>query len=153
MSCIYGPHQQGNEDQGWVAHFVKQALAGQPITIYGDGRQVRDVLYVDDLLHAMVLALADIDRVAGKAFNMGGGPQSTVSLLELLDLIAELTGQAPEVDFDDWRIGDQRWYVSDTRRFAELTGWAPQVRAATGIAHLHDWLQHAGQPRTAVEAS
>ena len=156
MSCIYGPHQQGNEDQGWVAHFVKQALAGQPITIYGDGRQVRDVLYVDDLLQAMVLALADIDRLQGRAFNMGGGPQSTVSLLELLDLIGTLTGREPEVDFGDWRIGDQRWYVSDTRSFAEVTGWAPQVEAADGIAHLHDWLQRFGgqrRARAAVEAS
>lgn len=153
MSCIYGPHQQGNEDQGWVAHFVKQALAGEPITIFGDGRQVRDVLYVEDLLRAMSLAIANIGDLQGRAFNMGGGPQSTISLLELLVRIADLTGRDPAVDFGNWRIGDQRWYVSDTRSFGELTGWAPQVSAVEGIAHLHDWLQAHGEPRTAVEAS
>src|SRR5436305_4052109 len=107
MSCIYGQHQQGNEDQGWVAHFVKQALAGEPITLYGDGRQVRDVLYVDDLIEAMLAAMARIDEFAGRAFNIGGGPANTVSLLELLDMIGKLCGEAPQVQFDEWRIGDQ----------------------------------------------
>ena len=139
MSCIYGPHQCGNEDQGWVAHFLMQARDGGPITLYGDGRQVRDVLYVDDLLDAMLLATSQVDQLAGSAFNMGGGPQSTVSLLELLELIGTL-GPAPEVRFGDWRVGDQRYYVSDTRRFAEATGWAPQVAPEEGVKLLHDWL-------------
>ena len=139
MSCIYGPHQCGNEDQGWVAHFLMQARDGQPITLYGDGRQVRDVLYVDDLLDAMLLATGRMDALSGQAFNMGGGPASTVSLLELLSLIGSL-GPAPEVRFGDWRVGDQRYYVSDTRRFAEATGWAPRVAPAEGVALLHDWL-------------
>lgn len=152
MSCIYGPHQQGNEDQGWVAHFVKRALAGEPITVYGDGRQVRDVLYVDDLLDAMLAAAGAADRLAGQAFNMGGGPANTVSLLQLLDLIAARTGGHPRVDFGPWRVGDQRWYVSDTRRFAAATGWAPQVGVVEGTGRLHDWL--GGQPELAVaEAS
>ena len=149
MSCIYGPHQQGNEDQGWVAHFLLQARNGRPITLFGDGRQVRDVLFVDDLLEAMTLALAQVDALSGRAFNMGGGPQSTVSLLELIDLIGQL-GAPPEVRFGDWRVGDQRYYVSDTRRFAEATGWAPKVDPEQGIALLHEWL--AAAPLTGSRA-
>jgi CDP-paratose 2-epimerase len=141
MSCIYGPHQCGNEDQGWVAHFLKQAMAGEPLTIYGDGMQVRDVLFVDDLLDAMTRAMAGVDGLAGQAFNIGGGPASTVSLLELLDLIADLEGRRPAVDFGPWRVGDQRWYVSDTRRFSQATGWSPKVHVADGVASLHRWLQ------------
>jgi CDP-paratose 2-epimerase len=141
MSCIYGPHQCGNEDQGWVAHFLKQAMAGEPITIYGDGRQVRDVLFVDDLLDAMTLAMIDVDTLAGRAFNMGGGPANTTSLRELLDVIADVEGRRPVVDRGPWRVGDQRWYVSDTRRFCEATGWSPKVAFADGVARLHAWLQ------------
>jgi CDP-paratose 2-epimerase len=139
MSCIYGPHQCGNEDQGWVAHFLLRAMAGQPITIFGDGRQVRDALYVDDLLDAMELTLEQPEAVLGQAFNIGGGPLNTVSLLELLDLVATLEGHAPTVRFDDWRIGDQRWYVSDTRKFAAATGWTPRVTVADGVQRLHRW--------------
>jgi CDP-paratose 2-epimerase len=153
MSCIYGPHQCGNEDQGWVAHFLKAAMAGEPITLYGDGRQVRDVLFVEDLLDAMEAAMADIGRLSGSAFNMGGGPASTVSLLELLDLIARLEGRRPEVDFGAWRIGDQRWYVSDTRRFAAATGWSPAVGVADGVRRLHAWLQADGAVAAVAEAA
>src|SRR5206468_3027559 len=103
MSCIYGQHQQGNEDQGWVAHFLRQALRHEPITLYGDGQQVRDVLHVDDLVDAMLRATDDIDRLSGTAFNIGGGPPSTISLLELLGMIERLTGRRPEVSFEDWR--------------------------------------------------
>jgi CDP-paratose 2-epimerase len=145
MSCIYGPHQCGNEDQGWVAHFLMQALEGAPITLFGDGRQVRDVLHVDDLLDAVLLATDRSRQLAGQAFNMGGGPQSTVSLLELLDLIGRL-GSPPEVRHGDWRVGDQRYYVSDTRRFREATGWAPKVAPEDGVKLLHDWLS---SPRSA----
>ena len=144
MSCIYGPHQCGNEDQGWVAHFLMRALAGQPITLYGDGRQVRDVLFVDDLLDAMLLAVDRVDSLSGQAFNMGGGAAHTVSLLELLDRIGTLTGSAPAVEFGDWRVGDQRWYVSDTRRFSSLTGWSPKVGVEDGVARLHRWLADEG---------
>ncbi len=139
MSCIYGPHQCGNEDQGWLAHFLMQARDGAPITLYGDGRQVRDVLWVGDLLDAMELALDSADALAGQAFNMGGGPQSTVSLLELLDLIGTL-GPAPEVRFGSWRVGDQRYYVSDTRRFRAATGWAPRTSPEQGVRQLRAWL-------------
>ncbi len=139
MSCIYGPHQCGNEDQGWVAHFLKQALAGEPVTLYGDGRQVRDILYVEDLLDAMQAAMEHVDALTGQAFNMGGGPDSTVSLLELLELIGEL-GSAPEVQHGDWRVGDQRYYVSDTRRFSDATGWAAKTAPEQGVRLLHEWL-------------
>jgi CDP-paratose 2-epimerase len=147
MSCIYGPHQHGTEDQGWVAHFLLRALAGDPITVYGDGAQVRDLLYVDDLVEAMLAAERANARAAGNAFNMGGGPANALSLLEVLDLLAGLHGDDPDVAFSDERIGDQRWYVSDTRRFAALTGWRPRTAAADGIDALYEWLARTPRPR------
>jgi CDP-paratose 2-epimerase len=150
MSCIYGPHQHGTEDQGWVAHFLRQALAGAPLVIYGDGRQVRDVLYVDDLVDAFLLAEQHLPRLAGSAFNIGGGPQRTLSLLELLRLIAALDGRAPPVRYEPWRIGDQRVYVSDTRRFRAATGWQPRVGVVDGVGRLYRWLA-ARAPRRPIE--
>ncbi|HEX2120204.1 MAG TPA: NAD-dependent epimerase/dehydratase family protein, partial [Thermoanaerobaculia bacterium] len=146
MSCIYGPHQFGTEDQGWVAHFLIRALNRQAITIYGDGKQVRDILYVDDLVDAFLLAEAKIDVCAGRAFNIGGGPLNTISLRELLAMIRAFEGREPRVDWSDWRTGDQKYYVSDTRRFETLTGWAPRVRAADGIRALREWLIATGVP-------
>lgn len=140
MSCIYGPHQCGNEDQGWVAHFLIRALQGQPITLYGDGRQVRDILHVDDLVEALLLCRQRIGALRGRAFNMGGGPGHTVSLLELLDRIAALNGCTPATVTAGWRVGDQRWYVSDTRAFEAATGWRARIGVTDGIAALHDWL-------------
>ena len=113
MSCIYGPHQCGTEDQGWIAHFLIRALSGEPITLYGDGKQVRDVLFVEDLAEAFVRAEAAIDRLAGQAFNIGGGPANTLSLAELMDLIQDLDGRRPELREGGWRPGDQKYYVSD----------------------------------------
>ncbi len=152
MSCIYGPHQCGTEDQGWVAHFILQALSGQPITIYGDGCQVRDLLFVDDLLDAMLLAVADPDRMTGQAYNMGGGPANAVSLLQVVGLIERLQGGRPVVDFDDWRVGDQQYYASDTRAFAAATGWAPTVSPLEGVTQLHRWLRRQGLTTRVVEA-
>jgi CDP-paratose 2-epimerase len=140
MSCIYGPHQFGTEDQGWVAHFLNHALRGDPLTVYGDGQQVRDILFVDDLIDAMELAFAHIDAVTAQAFNIGGGGGNTTSLVELIDLIGALTGEEPAVSFDGWRPGDQRYYVSDTARFAALTGWRQRVGLADGVRRLRDWL-------------
>jgi len=140
MSCIYGPHQYGNEDQGWVAHFLIRALDRQPIVLYGDGRQVRDVLFVEDLVDAFLLARRHVARIAGQAFNVGGGAENTVSLIELLDRIAELQGRRPQVRHEGWRTGDQRWYVSDTRKLAAAVGWAPRTGVADGIARLNAWL-------------
>jgi CDP-paratose 2-epimerase len=140
MSCIYGPRQFGTEDQGWVAHFILRAQRGEPIMIYGDGMQVRDILFVDDLVDAFLLAEANATRISGRAFNIGGGPGSTISLLDLLDQIETLHGNRPQISFDRWRTGDQRYYVSDTRAFEQATGWRRKVDAADGIARLYDWL-------------
>ncbi len=142
MSCIYGPHQFGTEDQGWVAHFLIQALKGLPLTIYGDGRQVRDVLYVDDLIDAFLLAQSNMRRLSGQVFNIGGGPANTTSLLELMELISELQGHRPSARFADWRPADQQYYVSDTRRFSSATGWKPRIGVRAGVESLNDWLKN-----------
>ncbi len=141
MSCIYGPHQFGTEDQGWVAHFLTQALQGRPITLYGDGRQVRDVLFVDDLVEALLLAMQRMSTASGEAFNIGGGPANAVSLLELLEMIGELTGRRPDVRFDDWRPGDQKYYVSNTARYQQATGWRARTGVQQGLEQLATWLE------------
>jgi len=141
MSCIYGLHQFGNEDQGWVAHFLIRALENKPISIYGDGRQVRDILFVEDLVDAFSRAQENIESLKGRAFNIGGGPRNTISLLELLDLIEALRGKRPDVRFHDWRSADQQYYVSDTRRFSEETSWAQQVGVREGVGRLYEWLR------------
>jgi CDP-paratose 2-epimerase len=140
MSCIYGPHQFGNEDQGWVAHFIVRALARRPIDIFGDGMQVRDILYIEDLLNAFELAIGQIARLSGKAFNVGGGPHNTVSLLELIRLIGGINRARPTVHFHDWRVGDQRYYVSNTRQFEAITGWRARVGVDDGVRNLCNWL-------------
>jgi CDP-paratose 2-epimerase len=132
MSCIYGPHQFGTEDQGWVAHVLIRALEGKPITIYGDGKQVRDILFVDDLVDAFMRAWSRIGLCAGKAFNIGGGVTSTISLRELLGMIESQRGRMPEVRYEGWRPGDQRYYVSNTDRFRAATGWQPRVAQRAG---------------------
>jgi CDP-paratose 2-epimerase len=140
MSCIYGLHQMGTEDQGWVAHFLIRALTGKPLILYGDGRQVRDLLFADDLVDAFLLAHANIHTLSGEAFNIGGGLGNTISLLELLDLIEALHGARPEVRLETWRCADQRYYVSDTRKFKAATGWSPKINARQGIEKLYHWL-------------
>lgn len=140
MSCIYGPHQCGTEDQGWLAHFARRVIADEPLAIYGDGFQVRDVLFVTDLVAAMLKAIDQIDATAGQAFNIGGGPDNAVSLLQVIDQLAEAQGSRPAVEYGPWRQGDQKYYVSDTRRFQSTTGWAPMVDASQGIQRLWEWL-------------
>ncbi len=144
MSCIYGPRQFGNEDQGWLAHFIIKSLSREQITIYGDGMQVRDVLFVEDLVDALLLAQEHMPRIAGEAFNIGGGPENTVSLLELLDLIRELNAGECMIRFEPWRAADQRYYVSNTSKFRRATGWAPSVNVREGVRRLYQWL--ANQP-------
>jgi len=141
MSCIYGPHQFGTEDQGWVAHFLIQALKNKPITLYGDGKQVRDILFVEDLVNAFLLAMENIEIISGNAFNMGGGVENTISLLELVNLITSVSGKKPEIIFSDWRPSDQKYYVSDTKKFQRVTGWAPRVNTTEGVQRLYGWLQ------------
>jgi CDP-paratose 2-epimerase len=145
MSCIYGPHQFGTEDQGWVAHFLISAMEGAPITIYGDGFQVRDILFVNDLVDAFLLAQSRIETIKGHAFNIGGGPSRTISLVELIARIETLQGNRPDVRFSNWRVGDQKYYVSDTGKFHKATGWFPKVDVFEGTARLHEWI-HAARP-------
>jgi CDP-paratose 2-epimerase len=156
MSCIYGPHQRGNEDQGWVAHFALRALADEPITIYGDGRQVRDALYVEDLLEAMLIAQARIGSLSGHAFNIGGGPGNAITPLELLGLIERVEGRSPDVRFGHWRPADQRYYVSDVGAFSRATGWAPKVDVEQGVRRMMEALRvtaPARAPRPAALAA
>jgi CDP-paratose 2-epimerase len=141
MSCIYGPHQHGNEDQGWVAHFLRRAMADERVTIYGDGLQVRDLLFVDDLIDAFELARCNVDSLSGRAFNMGGGVANAVSVLEVLEQIEQVTEQSVQRDFGRWRSGDQRYYVSDTTRFHDATGWQARIGVAQGLRELYRWLQ------------
>ena len=147
MSCLYGPRQLGTEDQGWVAHFLLRALRGEPITIYGDGRQVRDLLYIDDAVDACVRACTRMAALAGQVFNLGGGPHNAVSLLELLAHFAELGVPAPPVRFADWRPGDQLYYVSDTSKFERLAGWRARTSVTEGLRSLHRWLVASGLGR------
>lgn len=140
MSCIYGEHQFGTEDQGWVAHFILKALRNENIVIYGDGMQVRDVLFAEDLVEAFLLAWKDIDKFQGEAFNMGGGPRNSISLLELIDLLENLLGRPVQRSFDEWRKGDQKYYISDTSKFRNATGWKPLIPVKEGIRILYDWL-------------
>jgi CDP-paratose 2-epimerase len=140
MSCIYGPHQRGTEDQGWVAHFLIRALKGEAITLYGDGMQVRDILFIDDLVDAFLLAQAKMRKISGNAFNIGGGASNTISLLELIDMIENLHGARPEIRWGAWRPGDQRYYVSDTSKMHKLTGWTQKVGGEEGVKRLYEWL-------------
>jgi CDP-paratose 2-epimerase len=139
MSCIYGRHQRGSEDQGWVAHFVRQAMKGEPITIYGDGRQVRDLLFVDDLVRAMQMAHESMSVAAGEPFNLGGGATNSTSLLELLDEIRRLTAKPIHIDWGSQRLGDQKWYVADTSKIHNKLGWHPTTSIRDGIRALYDW--------------
>jgi len=139
MSCICGRRQFGVEDQGWVAHFVISALLGRPLTIYGDGKQVRDVLFVDDLVEAIQAHVAR-PAAAGLVCNVGGGPRFTRSLLELLDFLARETGRRPAVTFADWRASDQRVYVSDVRRAAATLGWRPRTPPAEAVRAMLAWV-------------
>ncbi len=150
MSCVYGPRQMGTEDQGWVAHFLIRALEGEPITLYGDGRQVRDILQVGDVVEAYLAAWRDIEAVRGRAFNLGGGPDNAVSLRELLAYIGELTGRPVDVAYADWRRGDQRYFVADMRAAQSALRLAPRTDWRDGVAGLADWLaEHRGLRRNA----
>ncbi|MGH6900662.1 MAG: NAD-dependent epimerase/dehydratase family protein [Geminicoccaceae bacterium] len=155
MSCLYGPRQFGTEDQGWVAHFLIRALRGQPITIFGDGKQVRDLLYVDDAVDACLRARARIASLAGHAFNLGGGPHNTASPLELLARFAGLGIAPPPVRFAGWRPGDQRYYVSDTSKLERLAGWRARTGVAEGLRRLQRWLVASGigrgEPAAGIE--
>jgi CDP-paratose 2-epimerase len=140
QSCIYGYRQFGVEDQGWVAWFLIAHASGQPVTIYGDGKQVRDILFIDDLIDCYVAAIERIDQVAGMTFNIGGGPRNTLSLLELLEFMEQYSGIRVEHSFEDWRPGDQPVYISDLGRAKQDLNWQPKICVSEGIARLQDWV-------------
>ena len=140
MSCIYGQRQMGTEDQGWVAHFLIRALEGRPITLYGDGYQVRDILDVANAVEAYLQAWRRIDTVKGRAFNLGGGPDNAISLRVLLAHIGRLIGREVAIHAADWRAGDQRYFVADTRAAEAALGLSARVGWREGVAALARWL-------------
>jgi len=148
MSCITGPRQCGNEDQGWVAHFIYSALEGKPLTIFGDGKQVRDVLAVDDLVLAFETVRAHIEKTAGHIYNVGGGIENSVSLLEVIDEIELITGKRPQFSLQRPRPGDQLFYVTDFEKLRKHTGWTPRINVRENIAMICDWWK---QQRTLSE--
>ncbi len=142
QSCIIGPRQIGIEDQGWIAWLIIAALTGHPITVYGDGKQVRDVLAVDDLLDAYDAVVDRIDATAGEVFNVGGGPANTISVWhEFGPLLEALVGHDIAVQWGAARAGDQRCYVSDISKLADVVGWRPKIDVRQAITLLHDWLR------------
>ncbi|OIN92267.1 MAG: CDP-paratose 2-epimerase [Anaerolineae bacterium CG1_02_58_13] len=142
QSCVYGPRQMGIEDQGWVAWFVIAAVTEQPITIYGDGKQIRDLLHVSDLIRAYDLAVEKIDVAAGQVYNLGGGPSNTLAIwTEFGPLLEELTGHPIPVARGDWRPGDQRVFVADVRKAARELGWSPKVGVEEGVRKLFEWVR------------
>jgi len=141
QSCIYGTRQFGIEDQGWIAWFTIATLTGQPMTIYGDGKQVRDVLWVDDLVSLYIRAIERIDTAAGQIYNVGGGPRNTLSLIELVHILRCGTNQRIDPARADWRPGDQQIFIADISKAARDFGWAPRVAPQEGVRHLIEWVQ------------
>jgi CDP-paratose 2-epimerase len=139
MSCIYGERQLGTEDQGWVAHFLLRAIAGDSVTIYGDGMQVRDVLHVGDAVSAYLSAWDQIGTISGRAYNLGGGPGNAISLLQLIDHIGDLLGRRVDLQFAEWRPGDQRYFVADTRAVRRDLALAAPLGWRIGVARLAEW--------------
>jgi CDP-paratose 2-epimerase len=141
QSCIYGRRQFGVEDQGWVAHFVIATVCNRPITIYGDGKQVRDVLHISDLVRAYALGIEKMAEVRGDVFNVGGGPQNTLSIwTQFGPLLESLAGRPVATTHSDWRPGDQRVFVADIRKAADKLGWRPTISPAEGIRDLYQWV-------------
>jgi CDP-paratose 2-epimerase len=140
LSCIYGERQFGVEDQGWIAWFTIATITGKSITIYGDGKQVRDVLYIDDLINAFDAFLQRKNQLSGEVFNIGGGPKNTLSLLELLNILEQLTGKRSRMSFSDWRPSDQKVYISNISKAKEKLNWAPKVGPRKGVERLVNWV-------------
>jgi CDP-paratose 2-epimerase len=144
---VYGPRQLGNEDEGWVAHLVKRSLACEPIAIYGNGQQVRDLLFIDDLVDALLLARQHVGELSGQAFLLGGGAANSASVLEIIDLLEELSGEKADLIFCDERPGEPRYFVTDARRFAAKTGWSAKTTVREGLRELHLWLSFPHEKR------
>jgi CDP-paratose 2-epimerase len=142
QSCIYGSRQFGIEDQGWVAWFIIAAVMGRPITIYGDGKQVRDILHVNDLIQAYDLAVEKIDVAKGQVYNLGGGPANVMSIwAEFRPILETLLGKTIEVSRGDWRPGDQKVFYADVSKAASELGWKPNIDVNAGVNMLFDWVQ------------
>lgn len=142
QSCIYGTHQFGIEDQGWVAWFTIASILGKPITIYGDGKQIRDILWIDDLVDAYDKLFENADKVAGKIFNVGGGPNNTLSLLELVDYLKDSGVMTKDPKRGSWRPGDQRVYVSDISKIKDAINWSPKINSKQGVQKLIEWTKN-----------
>jgi len=141
QSCIYGPHQFGVEDQGWVAWFIIALLNNKKLNIYGDGKQVRDLLFVDDLVDAYTKALDNIDKTKGEVFNIGGGKNFSISVyFEFKPILEKLLGKSITVDFLPWRPGDQKIFISDIKKANEIFNWSPKVSPTEGIFKLFNWV-------------
>ena len=150
MSCIYGPHQQPGRDHGWVGHLLRTALRGDELTVFGDGRQVRDLLYVDDLVAAMLAARDRAGQLSGQAYNIGGGPRNTMSVREMIRTAARLNRRPMEVVFAEKESHDPSYFVADHRRFTAVTGWRPETSIVEGVEQLWAWLLATGaSPRHA----
>lgn len=145
QSCVYGPRQFGMADQGWLAWFLFAALEGRPVRICGDGRQVRDVLWIGDLLDAYEAVMSRADDLAGQVFNVGGGPENAIAVWADFGPLAEsLLGRSIPVEWHGWRPGDQRVFVADTRKLQAATGWRPATGWREGIERLHRWIAENG---------
>jgi CDP-paratose 2-epimerase len=140
-SCMFGPHQYGKEEQGWVAWFCIAAALGKPLSIYGDGKQVRDLLYIDDVVHAFDLATKNIDRVKGEAINLGGGKENVASLLETIVYLESLTNRKMHLTFKDWRPGDNRCYYTNCTKAKDLLRWTPTLPWKEGVSKTLDWVK------------
>ncbi len=141
QSCIYGTRQLGIEDQGWVAWFIIRILFGKHLTLYGTGKQVRDILFVDDLIDGYDMAIDNIQKTRGKIYNMGGGNANALSLLEFIDLLGKMMGTEAKYDFADWRHGDQKIFIADASLAKKDFGWTPKIDYMAGIAKIYAWLK------------
>ncbi|HTY36634.1 MAG TPA: GDP-mannose 4,6-dehydratase, partial [Bacteroidota bacterium] len=141
QSCIYGYRQFGVEDQGWVAHFTISAMFNRHLSIYGDGKQVRDVLFIEDLVRAYDMATQQIDKTSGKAYNIGGGPDKKMSLLKLIAHLETFFGKKLTYTFSDWRPGDQRVFICDIRKAKNEFGWEPKIGVQQGVELLAGWVK------------
>ncbi|MGH7797319.1 MAG: GDP-mannose 4,6-dehydratase [Candidatus Binatia bacterium] len=141
QSCIYGPRQFGVEDQGWVAWLIIAAVLQLPFTIYGTGKQVRDILFIDDLVDAFDLAWSNVDKAAGQVYNIGGGPVNAVSLSMIVDYLKKEVNPSMTIRHSRWRPGDQSVYVSDITKARKQLGWSPKVFWMEGVARLVHWIR------------
>ncbi len=140
QSCIYGEHQFGIEDQGWVSYFVISSILDKPITIYGDGKQVRDVLYIDDLILAFELAYKNKNKLKGEIFNIGGGKENQIGILEFIKYLEQKLDKKIKYKFSDWRPGDQKVFISDNSKLKKFLNWEPKINIDTGVEKLITWV-------------